>query len=153
MKRTASEFNFLLIETRKQHVKIIMYKRLLWLFVISVCSIFVIFIVNWLILIFFDLKTMQQSYWKYKWISLEGLLQILYFVIFLGIIFIWKPTQHNALYGLQQISQDEDEALDLEEQLMLRSKRANFVENEGFELYDILGSTSSSDDDDNQSLA
>jgi hypothetical protein len=94
-----------------------MYKRLLWLLVFSVCSVLIIFIVNGTLLLFFDLKSMQQYYWKYKWISLEGLLQILYFVVFVGILLLWKPTEHNARYGLQQISQDEDEALDLEVRL------------------------------------
>jgi hypothetical protein len=129
-----------------------MYKRLLWLLVFSIISVLLIFFINGTLLLFFNVRTMQQYYWKYKWISLEGLLHVLYLVVFLGILLLWRPTEHNSRYGLHQISQDEDEALDLEVRLLGRGgRRKNGVLNEndddndhernfivGFELDEIL---------------
>lgn len=55
--------------------------------------------------------------WKRRWFMLDGWLNILYFVVFLVIVILWRPTDNNARYGLEQLSQDEDEAMDLENRL------------------------------------
>jgi hypothetical protein len=105
------------LELRKQHVKVVMYKRLYRLLLFSVIAVISIFILN----MFAFSGRMEIDWaaknWKYRWIMLDGLLNILYFIVFLVIIILWRPTSNNARYGLMQISQDEEEALDLEERL------------------------------------
>jgi hypothetical protein len=48
---------------------------------------------------------------------LDGWLNILYFIVFFVIVILWRPSDNNARYGLEQLSQDEDEAMDLENRL------------------------------------
>lgn len=105
------------LELRKQHVKVIMYKRLYKLLLFSVIAVIGIFILNMLAFSGRMAVDWAAKNWKYRWIMLDGLLNVLYFVVFLIIIILWRPTSNNARYGLMQISQDEEEALDLEERL------------------------------------
>ncbi|KAF7731569.1 hypothetical protein EC973_009333 [Apophysomyces ossiformis] len=105
------------LEMRKQHVKALMYKRLYRLLVFSVLMVLLIFIVN--MFMFADRTSIGWAArnWKRRWFMLDGWLNILYFVVFFTIIVLWRPTSNNARYGLEQISQDEEEALDLENRL------------------------------------
>ncbi|KAI8331835.1 lung seven transmembrane receptor-domain-containing protein [Chlamydoabsidia padenii] len=102
---------------RKQHVKALMYRRLFRLLVFSVIMVVIIFILN--MFTFSDRTSADWGArnWKYRWFMLDGMLNILYFVVFFVIIILWRPTSNNARYGLEQISQDEEEALDLEQRL------------------------------------
>ncbi|KAI8883935.1 hypothetical protein K501DRAFT_183491, partial [Backusella circina FSU 941] len=118
------------LELRKQHVKVLMYKRLYRLLLFSVIAVVSIFILN----MFAFSGRMEIDWaaknWKYRWIMLDGLLNILYFIVFFVIIILWRPTSNNARYGLMQISQDEEEALDLEERL----RRAEGYQNNDGEI-------------------
>ncbi|SAL95378.1 hypothetical protein [Absidia glauca] len=106
---------------RKQHVKALMYRRLFRLLVFSVIMVVVIFILN--MFTFSDRTSADWGArnWKWRWFMLDGMLNILYFVVFAVIIVLWRPTSNNARYGLEQISQDEEEALDLEQRLQAAS--------------------------------
>ncbi|KAI8067188.1 lung seven transmembrane receptor-domain-containing protein [Gongronella butleri] len=105
------------LELRKQHVKALMYRRLFRLLVFSVIMVVVIFIAN--MFAFSDRKSADWGArnWKWRWFMLDGMLNILYLAVFLVIIILWRPTENNRRYGLEQISQDEEEALDLEQRL------------------------------------
>ncbi|KAI7907318.1 lung seven transmembrane receptor-domain-containing protein [Cokeromyces recurvatus] len=105
------------LELRKQHVKVIMYKRLYRLLLFSVLAVIAIFILNMFAFSGRMAIDWAAKNWKYRWIMLDGLLNILYFIVFFVIIILWRPTSNNARYGLTQLSQDEEEALDLEERL------------------------------------
>ncbi|ORZ06454.1 lung seven transmembrane receptor-domain-containing protein [Absidia repens] len=108
---------------RKQHVKALMYRRLFRLLVFSVIMVVVIFISN--MFTFSDRTSADWGArnWKWRWFMLDGMLNILYFVVFVVIIILWRPTSQNARYGLEQISQDEEEALDLEQRLEAAASR------------------------------
>ncbi|KAI9301042.1 lung seven transmembrane receptor-domain-containing protein [Cunninghamella echinulata] len=105
------------LELRKQHVKALMYRRLFRLLVFSVIMVVVIFILN--MFTFSDRTSADWGArnWKWRWFMLDGMLNILYFIVFFIIVILWRPTSNNARYGLEQISQDEEEALDLEQRL------------------------------------
>lgn len=105
------------LELRKQHVKVVMYKRLYKLLLFSVIAVIAIFILNMLAFSGRMAIDWAAKNWKYRWIMLDGLLNVLYFAVFLIIVILWRPTSNNSRYGLMQISQDEEEALDLEERL------------------------------------
>ena len=105
------------LELRKQHVKVIMYKRLYRLLVFSVMAVIAIFVLNMFAFSGRMAVDWAAKNWKYRWVMLDGLLNILYFAVFFTIIVLWRPTSNNSRYGLMQISQDEEEALDLEERL------------------------------------
>ncbi|KAI9264356.1 lung seven transmembrane receptor-domain-containing protein, partial [Phascolomyces articulosus] len=105
------------LEMRKQHEKVKMYTRLHRLLIFSVIMVVVIFILNMFAFSGRNEVDWAANSWKWRWIMLDGLLNVLYFVVFFVIIVLWRPTQNNQRYGLQQISQDEEEAMDLENQL------------------------------------
>ncbi|KAI9320583.1 lung seven transmembrane receptor-domain-containing protein [Dichotomocladium elegans] len=105
------------LELRKQHVKATMYKRLHRLLVFSLIMVVVIFILNMFAFSGRNEVDWAARSWKWRWVMLDGLLNILYFVVFVVIIILWRPTYNNQRYGLQQISQDEEEAIALENQL------------------------------------
>ncbi|CAO3614724.1 unnamed protein product [Mucor hiemalis] len=119
------------LELRKQHVKVTMYKRLYKLLLFSVIAVIAIFILNMLAFSGRMAIDWAAKNWKYRWIMLDGLLNILYFIVFLIIIILWRPTSNNARYGLMQISQDEEEALDLEERLRRVEDQENGTANNG----------------------
>lgn len=105
------------LEVRKQHVKALMYTRLHRLLVFSVFMVIVIFIVNMFAFSGRNQVDWAAKSWKWRWVTMDGLLNLLYFVVFLVIVILWRPTSNNQRYGLQQISQDEEEAIALENQL------------------------------------
>ncbi|KAI7853219.1 lung seven transmembrane receptor-domain-containing protein, partial [Circinella umbellata] len=105
------------LEMRKQHEKVKMYKRLHRLLIFSVIMVVVIFILNMFAFSGRNEVDWAANSWKWRWIMLDGLLNALYFTVFFTIIILWRPTRNNQRYGLQQISQDEEEAMDLENQL------------------------------------
>ncbi|CDH48668.1 integral membrane protein [Lichtheimia corymbifera JMRC:FSU:9682] len=105
------------LEVRKQHVKALMYTRLHRLLVFSVFMVIVIFILNMFAFSGRNQVDWAAKSWKWRWITMDGLLNLLYFVVFLVIVILWRPTSNNQRYGLQQISQDEEEAIALENQL------------------------------------
>jgi hypothetical protein len=39
-----------------------------------------------------------------RWYILDGALNLIYFVVFLAIIMLWRPTDNNERYGLHQIT-------------------------------------------------
>ncbi|ORX61386.1 hypothetical protein DM01DRAFT_1331990 [Hesseltinella vesiculosa] len=134
------------LELRKQHVKALMYRRLFRLLLFSVVMVVLIFIAN--MFAFSDRRSADWGArnWKWRWFMLDGMLNILYLVVFVVIIILWRPTENNARYGLEQISQDEEEALDLEQRLRRANANKNGDDDDDdtglFELGDDL-----SDDD------
>ncbi|KAI8078871.1 lung seven transmembrane receptor-domain-containing protein [Halteromyces radiatus] len=131
---------------RKQHVKAQMYRRLFRLLVFSVVMVVVIFILN--MFTFSDRTSADWGArnWKWRWFMLDGMLNILYFVVFFVIVILWRPTDNNARYGLEQISQDEEEALDLEQRLQHRRKPNGEDEDDDAGLFE-LGDDFSDDED------
>ncbi|KAJ8655827.1 hypothetical protein O0I10_008491 [Lichtheimia ornata] len=105
------------LEIRKQHVKALMYTRLYRLLIFSVLMVVLIFVINMFAFSGSSEVDWDANSWQWRWIMLDGSLNLLYFVVFFVIIILWRPTSNNQRYGLQQISQDEDEAMDLEDQL------------------------------------
>lgn len=94
-----------------------MYKRLYRLLVSSVVMVVVIFIINVLNFSDHNADDWAARNWKWRWFILDGMLNLVYFVVFMTIIVLWRPTDNNARYGLMQLSQDEEEAMDLDTQL------------------------------------
>lgn len=94
-----------------------MYRRLHRLLIFSVIMVVVIFILNMFAFSGRNEVDWAAKSWKWRWVMLDGLLNTLYFIVFFVIIILWRPTSNNQRYGLEQISQDEEEAFDLENRL------------------------------------
>ncbi|KAL1936295.1 hypothetical protein VTP01DRAFT_429 [Rhizomucor pusillus] len=113
------------LELRKQHVKATMYRRLHRLLIFSVIMVVVIFILNMFAFSGRNEVDWAAKSWKWRWVMLDGLLNALYFIVFLVIVILWRPTSNNQRYGLEQISQDEEEAFDLENRLRQAEGRSS----------------------------
>lgn len=103
------------LEDRKQHVKALMYKNLWRLLLGSVLVIFGFFFLNSLIFANESPLEFITNHWQSRWFMLDGWLNVVYFVDFCIIAFIWRPTENNRRFAMStQLAQDENEAQEFE---------------------------------------
>ena len=103
------------LEDRKQHVKALMYKNLWRLLLGSVLVIFAFFFFNSLIFANESPLEFITRHWQSRWFMLDGWLNVVYFVDFCIIAFIWRPTENNRRFAMSsQLAQDENEAQEFE---------------------------------------
>ncbi|KAJ3119477.1 hypothetical protein HK098_005402 [Nowakowskiella sp. JEL0407] len=106
------------LELRRQIVKLDMYKRLRLLLLFSV------FIMG-LFLVLNVISMMSESdiqwiphVWRWRWLLLDGWMHLLYLFVASSILFIWRPTENNQRYGLDQIPTDDfDDDEDFEREI------------------------------------
>ncbi|RKP27481.1 lung seven transmembrane receptor-domain-containing protein [Syncephalis pseudoplumigaleata] len=101
-----------LLETRKQHVKLAMYRRLWRILVLSVILLGLFFIVNTASVTHQNDPDWVARRWRYQWFILDGWLNAEYFLVFSLIAFFWRPTSQNQRYGLQELPSNEQDAED-----------------------------------------
>ncbi|TPX54384.1 hypothetical protein CcCBS67573_g09584 [Chytriomyces confervae] len=97
------------LAARRQPIKLLMYQRLWRILVFSAAVLVVFFVVN---TIAFKNRMDPEwlpIYWQYRWLLLDGWLNILYLVIYLSIALLWRPTENNQRYGLEQLAGDDYE--------------------------------------------
>lgn len=97
------------LESRKQVVKLLMYRRLWWILSLSLVVIAGIVFTNLITISHRNEPDWIENQWKWRWMLLEGSLHILYLVVFCCIAFLWAPTENNQRYGLEQVASEEDE--------------------------------------------
>lgn len=110
---------------QKQHVKAQMYKNLWRILFGSILVIFAFFFIN--AMIFANQSSMEfvTRSWKIRWFLLDGWLNVVYFVDFCLIAFIWRPTANNRRFAMStQLAQDENDAQEFE----IGSLRGSFDE-------------------------
>eukprot|EP00842_Homolaphlyctis_polyrhiza_P005984 jgi/Hompol1/6387/HPOL_000771-RA len=96
------------LELRRQSVKLLMYKRLSYILTASAIAILIIVVTNSIDLSHRFEPTWVASQWKWRWMLLDGMMNITYFVCFVSISVLWRPTENNQRYGLDQLGQDDD---------------------------------------------
>ncbi|KAJ3206633.1 hypothetical protein HDU82_004402 [Entophlyctis luteolus] len=95
------------LEERRQPIKLLMYKRLWAILVFSAVSLFVFFVINTIALKFSSDDDWIPVYWQYRWLLLDGFLNILYLIVYVSIALLWRPTDNNQRYGLEQLAGDD----------------------------------------------
>ncbi|OLY84612.1 hypothetical protein AYI68_g1221 [Smittium mucronatum] len=99
-----------ILETRKQTFKLQMFNKMWRLLLINVFIFFVFFCIN----ITFAVMTFNDKYvdtlWRYKWLFIDGWLNIQFLGSFMIILYWWMPTENNHRYGLEQLAHDEGDA-------------------------------------------
>lgn len=103
------------LEQRRQAVKANMYKILWRILLGSIMVIFAFFFID--SLIFAQESTLEfiTNHWKSRWFMLDGWLNVVYFVDFCLIAFIWRPTANNRRFAMSsQLAQDEEGAQEFE---------------------------------------
>ncbi|KAJ3319705.1 hypothetical protein HDV06_006121 [Boothiomyces sp. JEL0866] len=96
------------LETRRQTIKLLMYKRLWYILMISIVAMFVIFALNSVNISYRNTEEWIVNQFKWRWFMVDGLLNILYFIVFSSISFLWMPTENNQRYGLEQLVEDDE---------------------------------------------
>jgi hypothetical protein len=89
-----------------------MYKRLSKVLVFSIVGIVSIFIVNIYTILKKDDSEWIPKLWKWRWLLLDGCLNVNYFLCFISIAIIWMPVTQNSKLGLIQL--DSEEGLDFD---------------------------------------
>jgi hypothetical protein len=103
------------LDSHKQHVKANMYKNLWRILLGSIVVIFVFFFLNSLIFARESTLEFVTNHWQSRWFLLDGWLNVVYFVDFCLIAFIWRPTANNRRFAMStQLAQDESEAQEFE---------------------------------------
>ncbi|GJJ68572.1 hypothetical protein EMPS_00918 [Entomortierella parvispora] len=99
------------LNLRRQTEKVKMYTRLWRLLVFSLTVLCAFFVINTFNFMNMTDPDWPASYWRIKWFLLDGWLNILYLFVFVTIVILWRPTENNKRYGIEQLEQDDfDEA-------------------------------------------
>lgn len=103
------------LENKKQHVKAEMYKNLWRLLLGSIIVIFAFFFINSMVYANESTLDFVTKHWQNRWFLLDGWLNVVYFVDFCIIAYIWRPTANNRRFAMStQLAQDESEAQEFE---------------------------------------
>ncbi|KAI9348607.1 lung seven transmembrane receptor-domain-containing protein [Obelidium mucronatum] len=95
------------LQERRQPIKLLMYNRLWGILVFSAVVLLAFFIVNTIAFKNRFEPSWMETYWQIRWLLLDGWLNILYLVVYLSIALLWRPTENNQRYGLEQLASDD----------------------------------------------
>ncbi|KAF9942679.1 hypothetical protein BGZ67_000493 [Mortierella alpina] len=98
------------LNLRRQTEKVKMYTRLWRLLAFSLAVLCAFFVINTLNFMNLDGEDWPATHWRIKWFLLDGWLNILYLFVFTVIVILWRPTENNKRYGIDQLeTEDFDE--------------------------------------------
>ncbi|KAG0045444.1 hypothetical protein BGZ83_009343 [Gryganskiella cystojenkinii] len=101
------------LNLRRQTEKVKMYTRLWRLLVFSLTVLCAFFVINTFNFMNMTDPDWPASYWRIKWFLLDGWLNVLYLIVFVVIVILWRPTENNKRYGIDQLETDDfDDAED-----------------------------------------
>ncbi|KAI8819315.1 lung seven transmembrane receptor-domain-containing protein [Fimicolochytrium jonesii] len=98
------------LETRRQNVKLQMYRTLWRILACSIGVILIMFIVDTIFFLNSDSLSWMAKHWQVRWFMLDGWTNLLYLSVFLGLCILWRPTENNQRYGLDELAQDDYES-------------------------------------------
>ncbi|WFD33572.1 hypothetical protein MCUN1_000385 [Malassezia cuniculi] len=105
------------LEKKRQTYKCSMFRslyRILMSAAISMSAFLVLLIVLFSV---FDIDIEANANWRHRWFALDGVVSVLYLVVFLLIAWIWRPTGQNMRLAMSdELATDENEAGDFEVQ-------------------------------------
>jgi hypothetical protein len=98
------------LESKRQSIKLLMYKRLYHILVASFIFLFFILLANGMNMLFRNSSYWIANQFKWRWLLLDGALNANYFIAFCAIAYLWFPTRNNERLALEQIgTEDIDE--------------------------------------------
>lgn len=99
----------------RQFVKAQMYTNLWRILFVSILVIFIFFFINAIVLSNESNVDYFTSVWQFRWFLVDGWLNVIYFVDFCLIAYIWRPTANNKRFAMSsQLAQDENDIQDYE---------------------------------------
>ncbi|KAI1288991.1 hypothetical protein EDD11_009455 [Mortierella claussenii] len=95
------------LNLRRQTEKVKMYTRLWRLLVFSLSVLCAFFVVNTFNVLNVNNDDWPATHWRIQWFLLDGWLNILYLIVFTVIVILWRPTENNKRYGIDQLETDD----------------------------------------------
>ncbi|KAG0000727.1 hypothetical protein BGZ65_004114, partial [Modicella reniformis] len=95
------------LNLRRQTEKVKMYTRLRRLLLFSCIVLCAFFVINTLNYMNMDSADWPATHWRIKWFLLDGWLNILYLIVFTVIVILWRPTENNKRYGIDQLETED----------------------------------------------
>jgi len=92
------------LTTRKQPIKLEMYKRFFGTLVVSGILSSIIIVIQLFIGVMSDADAMWRSLWVWP-----AFWHLLYFAILVAIVILWRPTNNNTRYAYQEVTDDSTE--------------------------------------------
>ncbi|KAI8913405.1 lung seven transmembrane receptor-domain-containing protein [Gorgonomyces haynaldii] len=111
------------LEDRRQQVKLTMYKRLQYILGGSVFLLFLVVVANSINASNRNDPKWIANQWKWRWMLLDGSVNIIYFLVFALIVVLWRPTENNERYGLDQLATEDPDEFEVitDNQIKLRN--------------------------------
>ncbi|KIY69163.1 hypothetical protein CYLTODRAFT_489174 [Cylindrobasidium torrendii FP15055 ss-10] len=101
------------LRARKQKYKLTMFTRLHRILIFTVIVIAIFFVVSTLSFSGRLAEDYAAKSWKVRWWLLDGWLALLYFVSFVAISYLWRPSDNNRRLAMSdELAQDEEDAED-----------------------------------------
>jgi len=101
------------LKQRKQRYKLRMFTRLHRLLLGAVAIIAIFFVVSTMSFSARFAEDYAANTWKVRWWLLDGWLALLYFVTFVSIAYLWRPSANNRRLAMsEELAQDEEDAED-----------------------------------------
>lgn len=101
--------------SRKQHMKVLMYKRVFWILLGSAIAVLFFDVLQILEMLTQSFKDMVSNHWRFKWMYSDLWPNLVYFCALLLIMSLWWPSNNNRRFAMsQQLSQDESAADEFE---------------------------------------
>ncbi|KAF9213199.1 hypothetical protein BGZ59_005721 [Podila verticillata] len=153
------------LNLRRQTEKVCMFTRLWRLLVFSLTVLCAFFVINTLAFMSMDDVNWPATHWRIRWFLLDGWLNILYLIVFTAIVILWRPTENNKRYGIDQLEtedyDEQDEHADHNNAraaesmgltgMKLRPQRRDYeMEDDEVAMFDIGEEDEDEDEDDNQ---
>lgn len=103
------------LASRKQHMKVLMYKRVFWVLLGSAVAILFFDVLQMLEMLTQSMKDMISNHWRYKWVYTDLWPNFVYFCALTLIMALWWPSDNNRIFAMsQQLSQDDSAADEFE---------------------------------------
>ncbi|KAF8700877.1 hypothetical protein AX14_000643 [Amanita brunnescens Koide BX004] len=112
------------LQSRKQHYKLSMFKKLHRILMLVVVVIIAFFVVSSFVFSGRLAEDYAARSWKVQWWLLDGWMALLYLAAFSTIIYLWRPSTGNGRLVLSdELAQDETEAEDYDLETLGRRGR------------------------------
>ncbi|KAI8812566.1 lung seven transmembrane receptor-domain-containing protein [Cladochytrium replicatum] len=102
------------LEARRQGVKLQMYRSKLQSYICVSFNVnvtgglcFLYIVANTLNLMNLQNESWIPIAWRFQWVFLNGWMNVLYLMVGLGILLLWRPTENNQRYGLDQLATED----------------------------------------------
>jgi len=121
------------LKKKRQMAKLRLYKKFSWCLGISLAAAFIFACYQ----LYYVWMKLYLENWRVMWILEVGFWQVLFTVIFLSIMVLWRPSRHASHYAYsQQIATEDMDDVEMFEDTLGKPDTAEAVDDNQFEIGD-----------------